>query len=209
MHVARTRRAHMALHDRAIGRAWHCMSRGRAAQHAVRPTCRKVERGVPQRPNSGRLEHQPLTGDNDVGCLLATPCHRRFLPPSPTPPACRIPPAQQQHTPRCPPPEPGKHTSTHPASSAPDAHPLQLRPAETLQCRPRLGRALTPPAQTLCTPQCTPPAAARPGPDDVDAVLIRFDQHCVEYHSFPPTNCLPQRREWAWREPWRARGATV
>jgi hypothetical protein len=33
--------------------------------------------------------------------------------------------------------------------------------------------------------------------DDVDAVLIRFDQHCVEYHSFPPTNCLPQRREWA------------
>jgi hypothetical protein len=33
--------------------------------------------------------------------------------------------------------------------------------------------------------------------DDVDAVLIRFDQHCVEYHSFPPINCLPQRREWA------------
>jgi hypothetical protein len=35
----------MALHDRA-GRAWHCMSRGRAAQNAVRPTCRKVERGT-------------------------------------------------------------------------------------------------------------------------------------------------------------------
>jgi hypothetical protein len=30
------------MHDRA-GRAWHCMSRGRAAQHAVRPTFRKVE----------------------------------------------------------------------------------------------------------------------------------------------------------------------
>jgi hypothetical protein len=33
--------------------------------------------------------------------------------------------------------------------------------------------------------------------DDVDAVLIRFDQHCVEYHSFPPINSLPQHREWA------------
>lgn len=29
------------------------------------------------------------------------------------------------------------------------------------------------------------------------AVLIRFDQHCVEYHSFPPISSLPQHREWA------------
>ena len=53
LHVARTRRARMALHDRA-GRAWHCMSRGRAAQHAVRPTCRKVERGVTNVSGSAR-----------------------------------------------------------------------------------------------------------------------------------------------------------
>ena len=68
---ARTRRARMALHDRA-GRTWHCMSRGRASQHAVRPSYRKVERGVPQRPDSGRLGHQPLTGDYDAGCPLCS-----------------------------------------------------------------------------------------------------------------------------------------
>ena len=56
----------------------------------------------------------------------------------------RIPPAQQQRAPRCP-------------------------PAETLQCRPRRGRALTPPAQTLRTPQCTPPVTARPGPAHANA----------------------------------------
>ena len=39
----------------------------------------------------------------------------------------------------------------------PGAHPLPPRPTETLQCRPRRGRALTPPAQILRTPQCTPP----------------------------------------------------
>jgi hypothetical protein len=44
LHVARSR-AHIALHDRAES-VWHCMSRGRAAEHAVRPTCHKVERGV-------------------------------------------------------------------------------------------------------------------------------------------------------------------
>jgi hypothetical protein len=33
-----------------------------------------------------------------------------------------------------------------------------------VDCRPRRGRALTPPAQTLRTPQCTPPVTARPGP---------------------------------------------
>ena len=53
LHVARTRRARMALHARA-GRAWHCMSRGRAAQNAVRPTCRKVERGVTNVSGSAR-----------------------------------------------------------------------------------------------------------------------------------------------------------
>jgi hypothetical protein len=41
---------------------------------------------------------------------------------------------------------------THIAASAPDTHPRPPRPAETLQCRPRRGRALTPPAQTLRTP---------------------------------------------------------
>ena len=46
----------------------------------------------------------------------------------------------------------------------PGAHPLPPRPTETLQCRPRRGRALTPPAQTLRTPQCTPPVTALPGP---------------------------------------------
>ena len=46
----------------------------------------------------------------------------------------------------------------------PGAHPLPPRPTETLQCRSRRGLALTPPAQTLRTPQCTPPVTALPGP---------------------------------------------
>jgi hypothetical protein len=53
LHVARKRRARMALHDHA-GSAWHCMSRGCATQHAVRPTCRKVERGVTNVSGSAR-----------------------------------------------------------------------------------------------------------------------------------------------------------
>ena len=57
----------------------------------------------------------------------------------------RIPPAQQQRAPRCLSPAPGKHTPTHTAASAPDAHPRPPRPAETLQCTPRRGRP-TPPA---------------------------------------------------------------
>ena len=65
---------------------------------------------------------------------------------------------------RCPPPSTGKHTPTHPAFSAPDGHPLLPSQAENLQCRPRRGHALTPPTQTLRTPQCTPPVTARPGP---------------------------------------------
>jgi hypothetical protein len=52
LHVARSR-VRMALHDR-VWCAWHCMSRGRAAQHAVRPTCRKVERGVTNVSGSAR-----------------------------------------------------------------------------------------------------------------------------------------------------------
>ena len=47
------------MHDRA-GRAWHCMSRGPASQHAVRPTCRKVERGVTNVSGSARAV-APLT----------------------------------------------------------------------------------------------------------------------------------------------------
>ena len=65
------------------------------------------------------------------------------------------------------------HTPTHTAASAPDAHPRPPRPAETLQCRPRRGRALTPPAQTLRTPQCTPPVTARPGPAHAAAPCAR------------------------------------
>jgi hypothetical protein len=52
LHVARSR-VRMSLHDR-VWCAWHCMSRGRAAQHAVRPTCRKVQRGVTNVSGSAR-----------------------------------------------------------------------------------------------------------------------------------------------------------
>ena len=43
-------------------------------------------------------------------------------------------------------------------------YPLPPRPSETLQRRPRRGRAPTPPAQAPHTPQRMPPATARPGP---------------------------------------------
>ena len=52
LHVARSRER-MSLQDR-VGSAWHCMSRGCAAQYAVRPTCRKVERGVTNVSGSAR-----------------------------------------------------------------------------------------------------------------------------------------------------------
>ena len=42
----------------------------------------------------------------------------------------------------------------------PDAH--RRKPCNA---GPRLGRALTPPTQTLRTPQCTPPVTDRPGPE--------------------------------------------
>jgi len=137
------------------------------------------------------------------------------LLPSPTPPACRIPPAQQQRAPRCPPPAPGKHTPTHPASSAPDAHPLPPRPAEPLQCRPRRGRALTPPAQRPRTPQCTPPVTARPWPAHAAAPaaacalpaphspapksMARTREHKAEHAGPPTAESLPERRK---QEPW-------
>jgi hypothetical protein len=108
-----------------------------------------------------------------------------------------------------------KHTPTHPASSAPDAHPLPLRPAETLQCRPRLGRALTPSAQTLRTPQCTPPVTDRPGPAHAAAPAAAFFlpapyspasrsmgrtcEHKAEHAGPPTAESLPERCK---QEPW-------
>ena len=51
-------------------------------------------------------------------------------------------------------------------------YPLPPRPSETLQRRPRRGRAPTSPAQAPRTSQRTPPATARPGPAHVAAPAV-------------------------------------
>jgi len=78
----------------------------------------------------------------------------------------RIPPAQQQRAPRCPPPAPGKSAPTHTSASAPDAHPPRGRRARRNPCNAGLDAAgLTPRADTAHTPMhVSPPVTARPGP---------------------------------------------
>jgi len=102
-----------------------------------------------------------------------------------------------------------RQAHAHSHRFAPDTHPRPPRPAETLQCRPRRGRALTPPAQTLHTPQCTPPVTARPGPAHAAAP----EQHLIctggitvpahlsslgSYCSVSHRNRLDERRSVKW-----------
>jgi len=64
-----------------------------------------------------------------------------------------------------------KHSAENPAEN--QAEPCTM----AVDCRPRRGRALTPPAQTLRTPQCTPPVTARPGPAHAAAPGARPAPH--------------------------------
>jgi hypothetical protein len=100
----------------------------------------------------------------------------------------RTPPTQQQCTPRCPSPSPGKPATAHAAVSAPGAHPRSQRPEESLQCRPRRGRAHT----LVALPRAHPnaPATARPGPAHAAAPAVAWARPAT--HSPAPKSMARQ-----------------
>jgi hypothetical protein len=148
LHVARSR-ARMALHDRA-GRAWHCMSRGRAAQHAVP--------GLQTRPwGSWNPCTRPAVRLSD-GPRTPTPApaarrRGRACPPGQTP----APPPWTAPPPTCPTPfDRGRPASDPGAAARSEAEPMERSAASQLATVPR--RSLQPPS-------CPPSERRRAGRD--------------------------------------------